>query len=62
MALNGLVFCMTGTLTEPRAKITALIEKNGGEVKKTVTKQVHFLEPSFLSFLLINYKYLNLDR
>lgn len=41
--LRGASFCVTGTLSEPRENIWALIEAKGGEVHKSVKKGTTYL-------------------
>ena len=41
--LSGSSFCVTGTLSEPRPKIHALIEAAGGEIHKSVKKGTSYL-------------------
>eukprot|EP00603_Paraphysomonas_imperforata_P015033 CAMPEP_0114464798 /NCGR_PEP_ID=MMETSP0104-20121206/8129_1 /TAXON_ID=37642 ORGANISM="Paraphysomonas imperforata, Strain PA2" /NCGR_SAMPLE_ID=MMETSP0104 /ASSEMBLY_ACC=CAM_ASM_000202 /LENGTH=164 /DNA_ID=CAMNT_0001637917 /DNA_START=58 /DNA_END=549 /DNA_ORIENTATION=- len=38
-SLSGLTFCMTGTMSVPRAEMEGFITANGGEVAKTVTNK-----------------------
>jgi DNA ligase (NAD+) len=42
-SLEGRSFCVTGTLSRPRAEIHELIRTAGGEVHKTVTQRTTFL-------------------
>ncbi len=42
-SLSGKSFCFTGKSTLPRAKLQKLVEEHGGEVKKSVGKDVTFL-------------------
>ncbi len=41
--LDGMTFCVTGTLSEPRDAIHQLILDNGGQVSKSVTKKISYL-------------------
>ena len=41
--LAGLSFCFTGASSRPRGEHTALVEKNGGRVLATVTKDLTYL-------------------
>eukprot|EP01104_Vermistella_antarctica_P017285 TRINITY_DN60_c1_g1_i3.p2 TRINITY_DN60_c1_g1~~TRINITY_DN60_c1_g1_i3.p2 ORF type:complete len:183 (-),score=67.70 TRINITY_DN60_c1_g1_i3:343-837(-) len=42
-SLSGYVFCLSGTLTEGRAKVTKTINQNGGDVASTVNAKVTHL-------------------
>jgi DNA ligase (NAD+) len=41
--LAGMSFCFTGALSRPRNELTQLVEKNGGRVLGSVTKELQFL-------------------
>lgn len=41
--LEGLTFVITGTLPKPRKEIEELIEKEGGKVSSSVSKNTHYL-------------------
>jgi DNA ligase (NAD+) len=41
--LAGMSFCFTGALSRPRNELTELVEKNGGRVLGSVTKELQFL-------------------
>lgn len=40
---TGKSFCFTGTMSTPRAKLQKMVEENGGEVKKSVGKNLDYL-------------------
>lgn len=42
-SLSGKSFCVTGTLTQPRDAIHALIEANGGKVSSSVSSKLSYL-------------------
>ena len=42
-SLSNQVFCITGTLSKPRAEVVELIKKNGGTVVNTITSSVTYL-------------------
>ncbi|MBK9264060.1 MAG: NAD-dependent DNA ligase LigA [Polyangiaceae bacterium] len=41
--LAGMSFCFTGALSKPRPEMTAFVEKHGGRVLSSVTKELQFL-------------------
>ena len=41
--LSGMSFCFTGSSRLPRAELERLVKKNGGEIKKSVGKNLNYL-------------------
>jgi DNA ligase (NAD+) len=41
--LSGMSFCFTGAMSRPRNELTALVEKNGGRLLGSVTKELQYL-------------------
>lgn len=41
--LEGMKFCITGTLSQPRAEIEATIKRHGGIIVSSVSKNTHYL-------------------
>ena len=54
-SLKGLTFCISGTLSEKRKEIQALIKKNGGKAENSVTKEVRIILG--FSFIIGNASY-----